>query len=217
VISFTEIKNNHMNNKLNFMPSVLLVGALSFMQPILAQPSVKDDSKKTVTSNDNEKRKDIAFIDRYYDIKETYPSMSEIHATFAAASISKEKYMERYNAIKAAYPKLKSVWANYAGSDHSLETFAKRYYEIKDTYPDMDKYYGDFAACKKSLPKFIERYNAIKASSPDLTDCRGQYAASDNTLTEFTKRYYGIKDSNTGIAKNAYAEYAGASNELASK
>src|SRR5688572_16816918 len=109
--------------------------------PLLAQEVVT--STQVETTGD-----DRSFIERYYEIKETYPKMKDAFGKYAASTQTLVKFIERYNQIKDSYADMKEVYAHYAGSTHELADFAKRYYQIKDTYPDLDKIWGDFAASK---------------------------------------------------------------------
>src|SRR5688572_25420633 len=49
---------------------------------------------KTIT--DSAKTDDRSFIERYYEIRDSYPELTAIHGNFAAASCTKEKFMKKY-------------------------------------------------------------------------------------------------------------------------
>jgi hypothetical protein len=198
--------------KLLILPLALMMGLGTLKsQAILAEQNNTEKKdvpeKKSATVHD-------AFIDRYYDFKDSYPLLKSAHGNYAASSYDKKKFIERYYQIRSSYPKLKETFGDYAGSEYALEDFIKRYYEMKDSYPELVKYCGDYAASNKTLPEFIKRYYEIKESAPDLKDFCGQYAASDNSLSEFSTRYYGVKASKTGML-NCFGEYAGCNRKLA--
>ena len=46
--------------------------------------------------------KEEVFMERYYNLKESYPALTNLHGAFAASSNAKTKFMERYYAIKAS-------------------------------------------------------------------------------------------------------------------
>jgi hypothetical protein len=115
--------------RLNHLSIVLVFCSTFIFNGVHAQ-ATKTPAKKTETKNATS---DQTFLDRYYEIRDTYPNLFDCYGNYAASWYSLPKFMERYNQIKAAYPQLTDAFGNYAGSEYSLDEFAKRYYAIKDT------------------------------------------------------------------------------------
>src|SRR4051812_30033282 len=82
-----------------------------------------------------------SFLERYYQIRDTYPKLAGVYGNFAACDWPIEEFMKRYYQIEAAYPKLDHAYGDYAASNYKLPEFIKRYYQMRDTYKANDKYY----------------------------------------------------------------------------
>src|SRR5687768_9774595 len=89
--------------------------------------------KKTPPKTDSVSFKQ-SFTERYFEIRDSYPALTAIHADYAAAAYTKEEFMKRYYEMQAVYPKFTWAFGDYARSEYTLDEFIKRYYRMKDPY-----------------------------------------------------------------------------------